>query len=306
MTLISRLPICAAVLLFLATFSVAQDETSTVTNVKTLDCGGVDGFIRKTSGVLVRAKLLKIDATGILVETSKGTEMTYKNSIVKSVRALDGKIQYNPGKDSFDEFVAGLDRDLDEVSVIYEEGPLVVDANNSTHTKPNTIENPVTDNKPMTDTTTKPTTDNTTTENNTTAETNTTDSNTNTNTSIASITKNPFLEVVEPNNTTDNSGSTMTTDSNTTTNTDTGDDSTDTEVRNTEKPAPPKLVVPTAGSVPSRPVATTTATQTAGTAATSTTTTVSGNSAIAWLTQSKFAMGIVVLVVVIFLFNAFR
>lgn len=66
----------------------------------------IPASIRKSSGTVLRGLWLAIEPDGIRFQTEQGSAFTYENKSVRSIRTLDGKVTYNPGKDEVEQAVA--------------------------------------------------------------------------------------------------------------------------------------------------------------------------------------------------------
>lgn len=62
--------------------------------------------VRKTSGTVLRGLWLGIEPEGVRFQTEQGALFTYENKTVRTIRTLDGRLSYSPGKDELEKAVA--------------------------------------------------------------------------------------------------------------------------------------------------------------------------------------------------------
>ncbi|QDU37826.1 hypothetical protein Mal4_21430 [Maioricimonas rarisocia] len=70
----------------------------------------VPATIRQTSGVVARGNLVKITPTLVVIRTTKGKELELEMTTIRTLRTLDGELQFIPSQDSYDDLLKRASR----------------------------------------------------------------------------------------------------------------------------------------------------------------------------------------------------
>ncbi|MEW4526841.1 MAG: hypothetical protein ACF8PG_11885 [Maioricimonas sp. JB045] len=70
----------------------------------------VPATIRQTSGVVARGSLVKISPSQVVIRNAKGKEIEIEMSTVRTLRTLDGELQFIPSQDTYDDLLKRASR----------------------------------------------------------------------------------------------------------------------------------------------------------------------------------------------------
>ncbi|MFG0336099.1 MAG: hypothetical protein ACF8TS_22295 [Maioricimonas sp. JB049] len=95
-----------ALVLLLTLPVLASAETNQIISFPS----AVPATLRQTSGVVARGNLVKITPTLVVLRNAKGKELEIEMTTVRTLRTLDGELQFIPSQDSYDDLLKRASR----------------------------------------------------------------------------------------------------------------------------------------------------------------------------------------------------